>query len=152
MYPHVNLSPDERVAYEEIPDVIESGFGVSIAVKTTLSTNYDHAEKLVGVQRVWCWSPESGYGELSGYSDVFDSLQTKEGERGDKVVRWQYKINPYSETDSRLHYTPLWFPNGTYRVQVQGFQAWSPAGEMYASESDAVTIDGDMYDRVTAVN
>lgn len=148
----VELSPDERVAYEEIPDVIESGFGVSIAVKTTLSTNYDHAEKLVGVQRVWCWSPESGYGELSGYSDVFDSLQTREGDRGDKVIRWQYKVNPYSETDSRLHYTPLWFPDGTYRIQAQGFQAWSPAGEMYATESDAVTIDGDMYDRVTAVN
>ena len=148
----VELSPDERVAYEEIPDVIESGFGVSIAVKTELSTNYDHAEKLVGVQRVWCWSPESGYGELSGYSDVYDNLQTSEGERGDKVIRWQYKVNPYSETDSRLHYTPLWFPDGTYRVQAQGFQAWSPAGEMYATESDDVTIDGDMYDRVTAVN
>ena len=148
----VNLSPDARVVYEEIPDVIESGFGVSIAVKTTLSTNYDHAEKLVGVQRVWCWSPESGYGELSGYSDVYDNLQTSEGERGDKVIRWQYKVNPYSETDSRLHYTPLWFPDGSYRVQAQGFQAWSPAGEMYVTESDAVTIDGDMYDRVTAVN
>ena len=148
----VDLSPDERVAYEEIPDVIESGFGVSIAVKTELSTNYDHAEKLVGVQRVWCWSSESGYGELSGYSDVFDSLQTKEGSSGDKVISWQYKVNPYSETDSRLHYTPLWFPDGTYRIQAQGFKAWSPAGEMYATESDAVTIDGDMYDRVTAVN
>lgn len=148
----VILEPDERVAYEEFPDLIESGFGVSIAVKTELSTNYDHAEKLVGVQRVWCWSPESGYGELSGYSDVFDSLNVKEGNRGDKRIRWEYAVNPHSETGSRLHYTPLWFPDGSYRIQAQGFQAWSPAGEMYVIGSDDVTIDGDMYDRVTAVN
>lgn len=148
----VILEPDERVAYEEFPDLIESGFGVSIAVKTVLSTNYDHAEKLVGTQRVWCWSPESGYGELSGYSDVFDSLNVKEGNRGDKLIRWEYAVNPHSETGSRLHYTPLWFPDGSYRIQAQGFQAWSPAGEMYVIGSDDVTIDGDMYDRVTAVN
>ena len=139
------------MAYEEEPKLIESGFGVAIRVTNVLTTNYDHEEKLIGSQSIWAWSPENGYGQFSGYSDIFDDLEVFFGERGGHETRWQYRVNPFSETDSRLHYTPLWFPDGEYRVFIESVYGWTPAGQFYVYGSDAVTIDGDMYDRVTAV-
>ena len=130
---------------------MESGFGVQVALRTQLTTNYDHPEKLVGAQMAWVYSPEAGYGQYPQWSGVFDSLQASGGTPGDKVVSWRYAVNPWSESGSRLHYTPLWFPDGQYTMLSQAFYAWSPAGQMYWYDAGSVDILGDMYDRVTAI-
>jgi hypothetical protein len=145
-----SISPDPRIAYPDNPDLMESGFGVQATCKTTLTTNYDHPEKLIGPQMVWVYYPESAYGQEK-WQNVRDSLETSSGSSGDKVIQWQYAVNPYSETKSRLHYTPLWIPDGQYAALAQVFYAWSPVGQMVDYETDSVMIDGDMYDRITAV-
>ena len=61
------------------------------------------------------------------------------------------KCNPFSETGSRLHYTPLWYPDGQYTLLCQSFYGWTPAGQMYWFDVGSVDILGDMYDRVTAI-
>ena len=146
-----SLVPDPRIAYQSEPKRMESGFGVQVALRTQLTTNYDHPEKLVGAQMAWVYSPEAGYGQYPQWSGVFDSLQASGGTPGDKVVSWRYAVNPWSESGSRLHYTPLWFPDGQYTVLSQAFYAWSPAGQMYWYDAGSVDILGDMYDRVTAI-
>ena len=146
-----SLVPDPRIAYPAEPKRMESGFGVQVALRTQLTTNYDHPEKLVGAQMAWVYSPEAGYGQYPQWSGVFDSLQASGGTPGDKVVSWRYAVNPWSESGSRLHYTPLWFPDGQYTVLSQAFYAWSPAGQMYWYDAGSVDILGDMYDRVTAI-
>ena len=145
------LAPDPRIAYPTEPKRMESGFGVQIALRTQLTTNYDHPEKLVGVQMAWVFSPEAGYGQYSKWSGVFDALEISAGSSGDKITQWRYAVNPWSESGSRLHYTPLWFPDGQYTVLSQAFYAWSPAGQMYWYDAGSVDILGDMYDRVTAI-
>ena len=130
---------------------MESGFGVQTALRTQVTTNYDHPEKLVGVQMAWAFSPETGYGQIAKWSGAFDSLETSVGNAGDKTASWQYAVNPFSESGSRLHYTPLWFPDGQYTVLCQSFYAWSPAGQLYWYDAGSVDILGDMYDRVTAI-
>ena len=146
-----SIWPDERIAYADKPKQMESGFGFSVQCATTLSTDYDHPEKLVGPQLVWMRCPESAYGQTSDWQNVRDSLIPETGNSGGSAILWQLGINPWSVTGQRLHYTPLWFPDGQYTALVQAFYAWSPVGQLYEYETDALTIQGDMYDRVTTI-
>jgi len=145
------ISPDRRIARESMPDVMESGFGVQVYCTTTLTSNYDHPEKLIGPQMVWVRYPESGYGLTSNWQNVRDDLETQAGQEGDWSITWQYAVNPYSQVANRLHYTPLWFPDGEYTALAQAFYAWSPVGQFYDYLTDSVTMEGDMYDRITTV-
>lgn len=146
-----SIAPDSRIAYADKPRQMESGFGFSVQCTTTLTTNYDHPEKLVGVQMVWVRYPESAYGQIAGWQNVRDSLEIKTGKAGDMTMTWQLAVNPYSTTVSRLHYTPLWYPDGNYIAWSQAFYAWSPVGQLYEHKTDALTIEGDMYDRITTI-
>ena len=145
------ILPDSRIAYPDKSRQMESGFGFSVSCTTTLTTNYDHPEKLVGVQMVWVRYPESAYNQSSAWQTVRDNLEVKTGEAGEMTVTWELAINPYSVTGSRLHYTSIWFPDGEYIAWAQAFYAWSPVGQLYEHKTDTLTIDGDMYDRVTTV-
>ena len=145
------ILPDSRIAYVDMPKTMESGFGFSIQCMTNLTTNYDHPEKLVGAQMVWVRYPESAYGQLSAWQNVRDSLEVITGEAGGVTVTWQFAVNQYSVTGSRLHYVPLWFPDGEYVAWAQGFYAWSPVGQLFEHKTDMLTIEGDMYDRITTI-
>ena len=145
------ILPDRRITYVDNPRQMESGFGFSVQCTTTLSTNYDHPEKLVGAQMVWVRYPESAYGQLSTWQSVWDSLNVNTGEAGDMMITWQLALNPYSVTGSRLHYVPLWLPDGEYVAWAQAFYAWSPVGQMFEHKTDKLTIEGDMYDRITTI-
>jgi len=145
------ISPDTRIAYADRPKVMESGFGYSVSCSTVITTNYDRPEKLTGAQMVWMRSPESAYGQLTRWQDVRDSLAVKTGNSGDASVIWQLKANPWSAIGSRLHFVPLWFPDGEYLAWAQAFYGWSPVGQLYDFKTDTLIIDGDMYDRITTV-
>ena len=145
----LSISPDERLP--DNGDTMESGYGISCLVTTTLTTNYDNPEKLVGVQNVFIYYPESTYGQSVAYENIRSSLDTKTGNEGGTNIVWQYKVNPYSTTNSKLHYTPLFFPDGRYTVLSQAFYSWSPLGQMYEYTTDYVNIEGDMYDHLTNV-
>jgi subtilase family serine protease len=146
----LSINPDPRVTIPGKPDLIESGFGIESNAEMVITTNYDRPEKLVGPQMVYLFYPEAAYGK-SPFTNYADSLEILSGTKGAHISRWQYAVSPFSLTDSRLHYTPLWTPDGSYDVMAQSFYAWSPVGQMYDFKSDAVTIEGDMYDRVTVV-
>ena len=147
------ISPDPRVAIKDHPDMMESGFGVSATATTRLTTNYDHPEKLVGPQMYWAFYPDTGYWTDSDWSQYADALEYKSGAFGQVgETSWQYPVSPYSVTESRLHYTPVWFPDGMYEAFGQSFYGWSPAGQMYQQVSDTVEIEGDMYDRFPVLN
>ncbi|MDD3504842.1 MAG: CARDB domain-containing protein [Eubacteriales bacterium] len=144
------INPDPRVAIPGKPDLIESGFGIENEAKMVITTNYDRPDKLVGPQMVYLFYPETAYGK-SPFTNYADSLEILNGTKGAHNSLWHYPISPFSLTGSRLHYTPLWTPDGSYDVMAKSFYAWSPVGQMYDFKSDSVTIEGDMYDRVTVV-
>ncbi|MDD3035096.1 MAG: CARDB domain-containing protein, partial [Bacteroidales bacterium] len=144
------INPDPRVAIPGKPDLIESGFGIENEAKMVITTNYDRPDKLVGPQMVYLFYPETAYGK-SPFTNYADSLEILNGTKGAHNSLWHYPISPFSLTGSRLHYTPLWTPDGSYDVMAQSFYAWSPVGQIYDFKSKSVTIEGDMYDRVTVV-
>jgi hypothetical protein len=146
-----SVLPDSRIAYADSPKVMESGFGYSASCSTAITTNYDRPEKLTGAQMVWVRSPESAYGQLAQWKDIRDSLTVKTGNPNDATVTWQLKANPWSAIGSRLHFVPLWFPDGEYLAWAQAFYGWSPVGQLYDFKTDSLVIEGDMYDRITTV-
>ncbi len=141
------VKPDSRVADG---DTVQSGFGVEQTAGAVLTTNYDHPEKLVGVQDLWLTYPETGYGmDVGGYTGYYEQMISDV--LGGLSNTWSYPINPYSVANMPLHYIPLWYPDGEYTVLCTAFGAWSPNGQMFADLPDSVTVSGNMYDRVTAV-
>lgn len=147
----LSINPDPRVAIKDSPGVMESGFGIQAFVNTTIETNYDRPDKLVGTQMHWMYYPETLY--YDGLDGVIygDDLETT-SVPGSLTNRASYRLSPYTVTGQHLHYTPVWFPDGNYEVLGQSFYAWSPAGQMYEQQSASVEISGDMYDRVPVLN
>ncbi len=150
----LTVAPDPRVVKEEKPDTVESGFGLAITATTTLTTNYDHPEKLIPSQMNWLFFPESAYGQVSQWPLAYEGMeQTNATGSGTATttLTWSYPVNPYSVAGSALHFTPLWTPDGDYQVLSQSFYAWSPLGQMVSYANDGATIEGDMYDRIAVV-
>jgi len=46
-----------------------------------------------------------------------------------------------------VHFTPLWYPDGSYTVKVFKSDCWTPSGMMTAaSVTNTITISGSAYD------
>ncbi len=145
-----SINPDPRIAIAGQPRQMESGFGLQAFADTSISTNYDRPEKLVAPQMVYVFYPETNYGQIP-FAGFADSLVITNEYPWKQTVTWIYPDSPFSQIGSRLHFTPIWIPDGPYFVMAQIFYAWSPVGQMYHFESNEITIQGNMYDRVTVV-
>ncbi len=142
-----NVKPDSRITDG---NVMQSGFGIEQTATATLTTDYDHPEKLVGVQDVWLTYPETYYGlDNSYYTGYYEPMTSST--MGALSNAWSYPNNPNSVKNMPLHYIPLWYPDGQYTVLCTAFGAWSPNGKMYADLPGSVTVSGNMYDRITSV-
>ena len=127
------LKPDDRCQtdYESYPygTVMPSGYGVQAQVSTSILRTGAPIEDVISVQNVVATFPEFDY-------QTYDRLL----ERGQGAI-WRFKENPYSLYRSRIHYTPLWYPDDTYYpVTFCAFDAWTPGGQLYATVSDKVYI------------
>lgn len=145
---HFDVQPDVRVA--ESGDTIESGFGLEQSATVEIQSNYDHTEKLVGIQNVWLTYPETLYGVDGDYTGYYEAM-TATSDQGALADDWSYPANPTSVLNMPLHYIPLWYPDGPYTVLCTTWYGWTPAGQIRADVSGNVTVLGDMYDRITAV-
>jgi hypothetical protein len=60
---------------------------------------------------------------------------------------FRFPANRNAKDNARLHFTPLWFPNGSY--QCQGFisDVWTPVGMLFGHyNSNIINISGSAYD------
>ena len=56
-------------------------------------------------------------------------------------------LNPYAPSNARLHYVPIWFPDGNYIVQGYVSDLWTPAGMMLGyMNSSPIVISKSAYD------
>lgn len=122
------------------------------------------------------WKMRSGYGitmsyipyltSVSGYTIPSSSAYTAVQRASASFPEFRYSssVNQYrtlektgsgfsfiqnSDADGkeRLHFTPLWYPNGSYTVSVTATDCWTPAGMIQTvRNSNAVTIVDAAYD------
>jgi hypothetical protein len=63
------------------------------------------------------------------------------------VNRFQLPANPNAKGNGRIHFTPLWYPDGTYRAQTYVGDVWTPAGMLSRYYlSGPIQIAGNAYD------
>jgi hypothetical protein len=125
------LEPDEKSPTAD-GEVMRSGYGVNNNVSTYPTTNAPSSH-VTNAQNVITYFPEFHY-------DTYWRLLDTRG-----YGEFVFKENKYSTYNSRVHFTPLWFPDGRYSVYSEIIDMWTPDGMLRINLNDDVTIDGDLY-------
>lgn len=129
------IEPDEKVP-TAAGNTMKSGYGVSNTVTATVSTSAPMSHYTYG-QTAVSYSPEFNY---TTYWRLLDRLSSG------KTARFQFAENIYSTYKQRVHFSPVWFPDGSYTVNTHVMDIWTPAGMLCANLTDSVTISGSLYD------
>lgn len=119
---------------------MKSGYGYTLSLYPSMTSVsgavYPGSAGYTAIQRAYATFPEFSYQAATG---KYRTLQSISG-------TFQFQINPYAD-GRRLHYTPLWFPNGNYTVSCYLYDYWTPAGMLSARiNSNAININGSAYD------
>lgn len=132
----MTLMPDDIVPTAQ-GKRMKSGYGVKTDVAATLSTN----------------APSGHYTYMQTAFSVFPEFQYKtylrllERTSGGRGTQFTFKINEFSTLDRKVHFSPVWFPDRTeYRIYTQVWDTWTPDGMLSINMSDAVSIDGSLFD------
>ncbi len=131
----MSLYPDDKVPTKS-GWTMKSGYGVKNTATATVNTtaplsHYTYAQTAIS------YFPEFRY---NTYWRILD--RTTSG----KTTRFEFAANRYSTYNRRVHFSPVWFPNGQYRVNTHIYDVWTPAGMLSANISDYVSISGSLYD------
>lgn len=129
------VSPDAKVPTES-GITMKSGYGISVDVSANLSSSAPNSH-ITGAQNVVAYFPEFNY---QGYWRLLDRVTSGYSSQ------FKLKQNKYSTYNQRVHFTPVWFPNGRYTVYSKVIDAWTPAGMLSMNLTDYVNINGSVFD------
>ena len=129
------IEPDEKVP-TAAGNTMKSGYGVSNTVTATVRTSAPMSHYTYG-QTAVSYFPEFNY---TTYWRLLDRLSSG------RTARFQFTENIYSTYKQRVHFSPVWFPDGSYTVNTHVMDIWTPAGMLCANLTDSVTISGSLYD------
>jgi hypothetical protein len=115
---------------------MKSGYGINLAVSTNLYSDAP-ASDITGAQNIISYYPEFNYNNYCSASDMVS---------GGCNAGFELKPNSYSIYKSRVHFIPLWFPDGRYVPQARVIDVWTPAGMLSCMLEDYVNISGSVYD------
>jgi hypothetical protein len=130
----VNIKPDDKVPTAS-GHTMKSGYGINISVTANVSSNQSSA--VTGAQTSVTYFPEFQYKD---YWRLLD--RTSSG----YSARFEFKQNKYSTYDRRVHFTPVWFQDGSYTPYTYLIDCWTPAGMLSTNLTDTVTIQGSLWD------
>lgn len=108
---------------------MKSGYGINEQVTTSISGNGEHTE----LQNAVAYFPEF-------YYNSYWRLLEKTGSG------LEFRKNKYSTYNNRTHFSPIWYPDGNYKVYTWAIDCWTPAGMLSANLTDSVTIKGNVFD------
>lgn len=132
----------------------KSGYGYSISLNSTVTSNNEVSANtsLTGIQSAIITFPEFNYnkgvtvnGNFGQYNQLAE-ITTKTNNANISRTTMELKENPFSATNSRVHFTPLWYPNGNYTVYAETFDAWTPGGMLATTVSSNIKVSGNVYD------
>jgi hypothetical protein len=114
---------------------MKSGYGVNQLVTTDVSSTQSSAT--TPAQNAVSYFSEFNY-------EMFWRLLEQMG--GGYNTRFEFQKNEYSTYRGRTHFTPIWYPNGSYTVNTWLIDCWTPAGMLSMNLSDSLTIRGSLWD------
>lgn len=132
---NMSLLPDNKVPTAR-GKCMRSGYGVKESVNAQIRSSAPSSH-ITGAQTAITYFPEFQY---KNYWRLLDLTQA-----GESAVL-QFKNNEYSTYNRRVHFTPLWYPDGKYTAYTYLEDAWTPAGMLCLNLNDYVTINGSVYD------
>ena len=73
-------------------------------------------------------------------------LRMLEKTKGGYSAEFDLRANEFSTYSARVHFTPIWFPDGRYEPIATVMDAWTPDGMLTCTLSDFLNISGNLYD------
>ena len=129
----MSISPDEK-APTASGKRMKSGYGFNEKVTTRVSTNQSSA--VTAAQNAVTYFPEFQY-------EGFWRLLERMG--GGYSMTHEFKENRYSTYNRRTHFTPIWYPDGSYTPYTWLIDCWTPVGMLSMNLTDSLTIDGNLW-------
>jgi len=117
-------------------NTMKSGYGVNNKVTSSFLSNAPNSH-VTGAQTAVSYFPEFGY---TTYWRLLDLIT-----RG-YSSQLEFKRNQYSTYNQRSHFSPVWYPNGTYQVYTYLMDAWTPDGMLSMNLNSGVSIQGSVFD------
>ncbi|MDI6877927.1 MAG: hypothetical protein QMC95_00320 [Desulfitobacteriaceae bacterium] len=114
---------------------MKSGYGINQTVTANVRTNQSSA--VTEAQTAVTYFPEFRY---ETYWRMLERTQAGYSSK------FEFKSNKYSTYKRRTHFTPIWFPDGSYTPYTWLIDCWTPAGMLSANITDSVTIGGSIWD------
>lgn len=130
-----SITPDTKVPTAS-GNTMKSGYGVINTVMSGFSSNAPGSH-ITGAQTAVSYFPEFGY---ATYWRLLDLIT-----RG-YSSRLEFKQNQFSTYNQRSHFSPVWYPNGTYTVYTWLIDAWTPDGMLSMNLNGSVNIQGSVFD------
>lgn len=132
----MSLLPDDIVPTASGKNM-KSGYGVKTEVTATLATDAP-VSHYTYPQTAFSVFPEFHYQTY---------LRLLKRTSGGRSAKFTFKENEYSTYDRCVHFTPVWFPDGTrYIIYTQVWDTWTPDGMLSVELSDYVQIDQSLFD------
>lgn len=129
----MEITPDEKAPTASV-DTMKSGYGFNEKVTTHVSTNQSSA--VTPAQNAVTYFPEFQYQNfwrlLERMNNGYDMIH-------------EFQENRYSTYGRRTHFTPIWYPDGSYTAYTWLIDCWTPAGMLSMNLTDSLTIDGNLW-------
>lgn len=130
----MELSTDEK-SPTATDSTIKSGYGVNVLVGARASTS--QSSSTTPPQTAVSYFPEFYYKTY---------WRLLERTRGGYGAEFEFQNNHYSTYNRRTHFTPIWMPDGNYKVYTYLLDCWTPDGMLCMNLTDSVQIAGDLWD------
>ena len=121
---------------------MKSGYGISlqsrILINPVYGTNTASSSSSTLPQYAYALFPEYSYVFADGKATTLNKVA---GEA------YSYFEFPTLSTYGKVHFTPLWYPDGDYTVKIVQSDCWTPAGMISLGiVPGSITISGNAYD------
>lgn len=129
----MSIRPDEKSPTAS-GKTLKSGYGINQTVTASVSTNQSSA--VTGAQNAVTYFPEFQY---QTYWRLLERMS------GGYSFRFEFKKNQYSTYGRRTHFTPIWYPDGSYTPHTWLIDSWTPTGMLSMNLTDTVTVRGNLW-------
>jgi hypothetical protein len=130
----MKITPDS-LSPSATATTLKSGYGIQEQVTAWVTT--DQSSAVTSAQNAVTYFPEFQYKAF--WRLLSPSISGKRSS-------FTFQSNPYSTYRRPTHFTPLWYPDGSYTPYTWLLDCWTPAGMLSLNLTDTVTISGNLWE------